>query len=254
MRIAHLSDLHFGAHRPDLVAPLIADIAAFAPDAVAISGDLTQRAEAGEFAAARAFLATLPVPCLAVPGNHDIPRNPIERFTDPRGRWLRYLGQPTEGVIELSGGTVVGLDTVRRMQSHLDWSAGGIPPARLDRLLRRLAAARPPVAIVAHHPLRHPVWAAERALPHGAAEAIGALQQTGVAAILAGHLHRAAHIPGLPPILVEGSSLSHRVRGEPNGWSLVEFGAAGVTVRRRITHGLDWTDVAPAEFGFTPAA
>ena len=43
-RIAHLSDLHFGAEIPDVVAALVEDVARAKPDLVAISGDLTQRA------------------------------------------------------------------------------------------------------------------------------------------------------------------------------------------------------------------
>ena len=84
IRIAHLSDIHFGAHRPALVRPMIEDITRFAPDAVAISGDLTQHARRAEFEAAAAFIAALPAPVVAVPGNHDIPaRALMERMFRP---------------------------------------------------------------------------------------------------------------------------------------------------------------------------
>ena len=55
-RIAHLTDLHFGAEDPAVVEALVADLAADPPDLVAVSGDLTQRARLTEFRAARAFL------------------------------------------------------------------------------------------------------------------------------------------------------------------------------------------------------
>ena len=42
--IVHLSDIHFGRVDPRLVAPLVAAIHEIAPDLVAVSGDLTQRA------------------------------------------------------------------------------------------------------------------------------------------------------------------------------------------------------------------
>ncbi|WP_255568914.1 metallophosphoesterase family protein [Neoroseomonas alba] len=244
MRIAHLSDLHFGAHRPELVAPLIEDIARFDPAVIAISGDLTQVASASEFAQAAAFLAALPAPVVAVPGNHDIPKVAIlERMLDPRRRWFRAIAPTTEPGVILPGLAVLGLDTVRRAQAHLDWSAGGISERRLARLAARIAAARPrSVVVVAHHPLRHPAWAGDRALPAGADAALAAMQRAGVTAVLSGHLHHMAAPPGTPPVLIGGSSLSHRVRGVPNSWSLVDAGTAAPTVRVRVASGAGWRD------------
>ncbi len=244
IRIAHLSDLHFGAHRPELMAPLIADVAAFVPDAIAVSGDLTQLALPSEFAQAAAFLAALPAPVVAVPGNHDIPKTAIlERMIDPRRRWLRSIAPTTEPGVILPDLAVIGLDTVRRMQAHLDWSAGGISERRLLRLMARIAAAGSrTVVVVAHHPLRHPAWAGDRALPIGAARALEAMRRSGVAAILSGHLHRAAAPVGAPPVLIGGSSLSYRVRGVPNSWSLVELDGAVPQVRVRVALGAEWRD------------
>ena len=48
-KIVHLSDLHFGRVDQALLEPLAARVRAIAPDLVAVSGDLTQRARAGEF-------------------------------------------------------------------------------------------------------------------------------------------------------------------------------------------------------------
>ncbi|CAH0261392.1 metallophosphoesterase [Roseomonas sp. CECT 9278] len=242
IRIAHLSDLHFGAHLPALIAPLIDDIVAMQVDAVAISGDLTQHADPVEFRQAADFLAALPVPYVAVPGNHDIPgANLLERMTDPRGRWRRHVAAVTEPMLLLPGAALVGLDTVRRVQPHLDWSAGGISTGRRLRLemrLRALAGRR--LVVVAHHPLRHPAWGAGRASPLGAGAALATLRQAGVAAVLSGHLHRADVVGGSPPIVLAGSSLSHRTKGEPNSWMLVQVDAAGVRALRRVAYDGAW--------------
>lgn len=248
IRIAHLSDIHFGAHRPALIAPLIDDIARFAPDAIAISGDLTQHARQMEFETAAAFIAALPAPVVAVPGNHDIPARAVfERMFDPRRRWRRFVSQTTEPALLLPGLALIGLDTVRRVQPHLDWSAGGISPARLARLTTRIeAAGQRRVVIVAHHPLRHPPEALGRARPLGAGAALAMMDRAGVCAVLSGHLHHAAPIPGRPPVVICGSTLSYRIRGVPNGWSLVELheGRPPV-VRQRVASGLTWHDAAP---------
>ena len=71
--IAHLSDIHFGRVDPAVVDALIDTLTAVAPDLVALSGDLTQRARSGQFRAARRFLDRLPRSLLVVPGNHDVP-------------------------------------------------------------------------------------------------------------------------------------------------------------------------------------
>src|SRR6202011_335916 len=67
--IAHISDLHFGRVNAAILPALTAAITAAKPDLVAVSGELTQRARATEFSAARQFLDTLPKPQIVVPGN-----------------------------------------------------------------------------------------------------------------------------------------------------------------------------------------
>ena len=66
--IAQITDLHFGAEDPHVVASLLEELNGDPPDLIAISGDLTQGARMSEFHAARAFLSQLGAPGLAVPG------------------------------------------------------------------------------------------------------------------------------------------------------------------------------------------
>ncbi len=47
--------------------------ASMQPEAVVVSGDLTQRARYAQFYACKHFLDSLNLPYLVVPGNHDIP-------------------------------------------------------------------------------------------------------------------------------------------------------------------------------------
>ena len=48
-RIAHLSDVHFGRHDPQVVEAVEAFLAEKRPDLVVISGDFTQRARTDQF-------------------------------------------------------------------------------------------------------------------------------------------------------------------------------------------------------------
>ena len=111
--LVHLSDLHFGAADPSIVAALVRDVAAVRPDAIAVSGDLTQRARRHQFEAARAFLQSLPAPQVVVPGNHDVPLyNLVARFARPLGTFRRYIGNTRNylGDTELA---IVGANSTR---------------------------------------------------------------------------------------------------------------------------------------------
>jgi 3',5'-cyclic AMP phosphodiesterase CpdA len=260
-RIVHLTDLHFGADDPAVVAGLTATLNADPPDLVAISGDLTQGARHREFRAARAFMDGLRAPCLAVPGNHDItPYQLEERFLDPYRRWHQQIGPETEPVWQDGTVAVLGLNTARRAGLHPDWSRGRITRGRLARLLERLDALPPHLVriVVAHHPLLPPETLPLQTVVGGAARALAAFAAHGVRLVLAGHLHRSYSrmvTPGsggggggggaAPMILQGGSATSTRLRGEPNAFGVVEMGADGAL----MVAGWVWTGLAWAREG-----
>jgi 3',5'-cyclic AMP phosphodiesterase CpdA len=235
LRIAHLSDLHFGEADAAMAARLRDAVLAARPDLVAVSGDLTRDAQPEEFAQALAFLRALEVPFLVVPGNHDIPRWDLwARFLRPRRRWHAAVGAEAVESVVAGDAALVALDTTRRAQWHRDWSAGGVPPERAEALrtgLRRLAGLRR--FVVAHHPLRHPAGIAGRREPARAREVLGLLAEEGVEAVLSGHLHVSAVLPGVPPVVLAASALSPRHKGEPNGWNLLTLAERGFAVERR---------------------
>jgi 3',5'-cyclic AMP phosphodiesterase CpdA len=246
-RVAHLSDLHFGEADPARVAELAADVRAAAPDAVAISGDLTRRAQPEEFEAAFTFLAGLGAPLLVVPGNHDIPHSALwERFMTPKRRWrAARITAPAER-LDLDHVRLIGLDTVSRAQWHADWSAGAVPQHRLDRLAAELAVGGgKPTLVICHHPLVHAAWARARRTPRGAAETIALLRREGVAGVLCGHLHRAEVTPldhrrAGPWQVMAPSAFSPRGVGAVNGWNLVEWEGEELRITTREVTARGW--------------
>jgi 3',5'-cyclic AMP phosphodiesterase CpdA len=73
--IYHVSDLHFGHPAiPDQIDAIEEEIREGAYDVVAISGDFSQRARAGELLRGRSFMrdAAKYSKVIAVPGNHDV--------------------------------------------------------------------------------------------------------------------------------------------------------------------------------------
>lgn len=244
-RIAHITDLHFGAEDPAVVAALSAELNADRPDLVAVSGDLTQSAHIAEFEAARAFLDGLRSPWLAVPGNHDIPPyDLVERFTDPYRRWRTLIAAETEPMWRNGEVAVIGLNSARRWGLHWDWSRGRVTRKRLRRLLARLDAAPPGLVrvVMTHHPLLPPEAAPLLPVAGRAAAALAALARHRVALVLGGHLHRGyARVASGGPLVLQGSTAtSVRLRGEPNAYNRISFEEGVPVVEVRTWHDGAW--------------
>ena len=112
-RVLHLSDLHFGrGDSPESIEALARLVAETQPELVIASGDLTHRGRRDQHEQASAFLRSLELPLLVIPGNHDIPYTFPKRFTSPWQEFER-LWQTTEPVHRSDGLVVVGLNSVR---------------------------------------------------------------------------------------------------------------------------------------------
>ena len=237
--LVQLSDLHFGRTDAALIEPLLDAIADIAPDVVVVSGDLTQRAKASEFVAARAFLDRFPQPCIVVPGNHDVPLyNVLRRFRHPLKRYGKYFGidsAPFHGDGEIA---IVGINTAR----SFTFKDGRINPQQVEATCRRLHSAGENAVriIVTHHPF-------EQAQKHGK-DLVGraAMAMTGFAGchvdlILSGHLHAGVthvsetryDIDGYAALLVQaGTATSLRRRGEPNSFNMILVDWPAISVER----------------------
>lgn len=265
MRIAHLSDLHFGHHDERLALTLAADIAGQSPHLVVVSGDFTQIGSRSEFARARSFLDELTAPVFAVPGNHDVPAIDIpRRFLDPYGYYRRYVASELEPFLETDGVAIAGLRTVRRVRPGLDWAQGLISREQLRRLERRFERAGREAfrVVVAHHPLLYPEEPMQKPMRRvdAADRALRAFVRMGVRLVLSGHFHlsyvRRYEHPGsvhdgapmgmrraaAAPILVvqASSTISTRLRGQPNAYNLVDIEGEAVTVSVREWVGNSW--------------
>ncbi len=74
MKIAHLSDLHFGASiSPEKLKALSSDLLDQQPDLIVVSGDVTDRGHTKQFRQAKNFLDSTCSPYLTIPGNRETP-------------------------------------------------------------------------------------------------------------------------------------------------------------------------------------
>lgn len=194
-RIAHLSDIHFGANDPKIVSATEAWLERHQPDLVVISGDFTQRARIAQFREASAWVNRLRAaghPILAIPGNHDIPLyDVVTRFAAPLRRYKRYISNDLSPWFENEQVAVLGINTAR----SLTFKDGRINRVQMALIEERFATVSPEKTriLVTHHPLF--------AMPIGAgtelSEAVGrheravtAVCRAGVHVALAGHFHR----------------------------------------------------------------
>lgn len=211
-RIAHLSDIHFGAHDPTIVAATVAWLDSHRPDLVIISGDLTQRAKVEQFRQASEYLKAIRAtgcPTLVVPGNHDVPLyDVIRRFGAPLDRYKKYISPDLCPWFENDEVAVLGINTAR----SLTIKDGRISHDQMAMLRDRFASvslAKTRI-LVTHHPLFAMPIAEEGALSEAVGRhdaAIEAVADAGVHLALAGHFHRTYAEAALKMVESAGSVL-----------------------------------------------
>jgi 3',5'-cyclic AMP phosphodiesterase CpdA len=164
--LAHISDLHFGGFA-DLkqIEALEEFIPTLEVTAIAVSGDLSQRARHGEFQAAHVFFHRMKMktPTLVVPGNHDIEwwRSPLGLLGEKRkyAKYLRYY-HDLRPVLKVPGAIIAGaLSSYGVAFGSLTWNLrdlavkGHLPRSETRRIQKLFTGEPPELAkvLVVHH-------------------------------------------------------------------------------------------------------
>jgi len=243
-KIAHISDLHFGRVDPEVADALVADLSGLQPSLVIISGDITQRARARQFSAARDFLNRIPFPKLTVPGNHDIPLyNLGRRFLSPLGRYKRFITHDLSPSYTDEEIAVFGINTAR----PFTWVNGRISEAQIEHVCGR--AKRLPAGlfkiVVTHHPFIPPPRGAPLRVVGRAGQALRSLEECGFELVLSGHFHM-AYMDDVSVareamerriLVVQASTLSTRRRGEPNAYNIINVNRPRLSIKTRAWNG-----------------
>jgi 3',5'-cyclic AMP phosphodiesterase CpdA len=249
--LAHVSDLHFGrpavSERLDALRNLLDGVE---PDAIAISGDLTQRCSSREFAKARAYLNALGriAPCIVIPGNHDIRwLGAVARNLGPAGRlrekvhnfkysrYRRYISEDLSPSLEVPGAVIAGLNTAHGIsrgsltKRFRDLGViGHVKHADIERVKAAFEAADPAAArivMIHHNPIR-----GELSGRHGLAnteQALHAFSDLGTELVLCGHDHQdAVHTieKGAHGLVIStAGTISNRIKpGRASSFNLVQ--------------------------------
>ena len=263
--LAHVSDLHFGRDADlEQVEALEEMVPSLRPDAIVISGDLTQRARHGEFQRALAFARTLGrgAPTLVLPGNHD-----VQWWASPFGilgterkytKFRRYFGPELSPRLAIPGAVIAGALTSHGVAvGSLTWNLnnlavmGHLPAAEILKATRYFQAAPPgAVRVLAVH---HNVLPGAISRRMGLARwdrAQQRLRASGADLILCGHDHQegAGQIDGTVVVSTAGTHTG-RTRGKrASAFNLVSVTQDSIDIQHmrwdRSQHGFLPADLA----------
>lgn len=205
IRIVHLSDIHFGG-RADLtqVTALERLVPELEPDAVVISGDITQRARHGEFQRALALVRHLEAtaPVLVVPGNHDTTwwRTPFDLLGRDlkHAKYRQYFGDTLGPVLRIPGAVIVGTVSAHGLAAgSVTWNPrdltvkGHLPRSETDRAAREFGNRGDGdlKVLVLHHNVLRGQISERMGLAHWR-DAQRRLARSGADLVLCGHDHQ----------------------------------------------------------------
>ncbi len=272
-RILHTSDLHFG--RPAVAAQLDSlkgCIKELTPDAVAISGDLTQRCSNSEFVKARRYLDSIreTAPVIVIPGNHDVrwigavARNFDFGLLGNRSahefkysKYARHISPELNPSLTIPGAIIAGCNTAHGIsrgsltRRFRDLGVIGHVNKRdlrkVEEAFTRAAPDAARIVMIHHNPIK-----GETSGRHGLANTRRALQafdSLGTELVLCGHDHQDAVYTveegafGL--VISTAGTISNRLRaGRPSSFNLVTTDDDALSITTYAWHNPE---------GFAPA-
>jgi 3',5'-cyclic AMP phosphodiesterase CpdA len=246
------------------------------PDAIAVSGDLTQRCSNAEFEQAREYLDRMrqTAPVLVIPGNHDIrwlgavARNlglfGRQAHEFKYSRYFRYISEDLSPTLEVTGAVIAGVNTAHGIsrgsltRRFRDLGVIGHVKRRdiekVEMAFESAAAETTRIVMIHHNPVK-----GENTGRHGLAntkEALSSFSALGADLVLCGHDHQEAihtveeTAPGL--VISTAGTISNRVRaGRPSSFNLVETDDSELSI---ITYSWESSGFQPSKMRGFPRA
>jgi 3',5'-cyclic AMP phosphodiesterase CpdA len=231
-------------HRAEVLARVVADLKASAPDHIAVTGDLANISLAGEYAPARAWLQSLGTPhdVSLVPGNHDVYVRGIARHL--HSHWGAYMrgdaASVDTGEVEFPflrrRGPLALIGLSSAVPSAPFMATGRLGDKQITRLASLLDRCRAEgmfrVVLIHHPPLSTPRRHFKRLID--GAKLRAALEKHEAELVIHGHDHThsliylaGAHRP-VPVLGVPSASQASRRGHPPAGYNLYRIeGQAG---------------------------
>lgn len=251
MKIIHLSDLHFGTERPELIRLVQQDIATLKPNIIVVSGDLTQRARTDQYKKAKSFLQSIHIPVLCVPGNHDIPLyNLIARFGFPFYQYKKWISPSLCIHHNQENIAILGINSVTPYKAM-----GGYITDKQLQLVKEFFHEKltEKIKIVIMH---HNLISSERHKTiNDADKIIDVFAQCKINLVLSGHIH-AAHVELLKHkynnnlyVVTAGTAISTRTTA-PNSYNILDISGSQFKLIVRAFSGTQFMNVNENVFAF----
>jgi Icc protein len=205
VRIAHISDLHCGSryHIPSLATRVVDELNQLEPDAVVVTGDLTDMGFAPEMRAAHRLLAR--IECerkVVLLGNHDA-RNVGDEL------YVTLFGSRSSE-LQFGGMRVLGIDS-----SEPDLDSGHVGRTSYTWIEEKFADPEEfKILAMHHHLVPVPGTGRERNIVRDAGDLLRVLAANGTDLVLCGHKH-VPNVWRLEDMLIvnAGTCCTHRLRG-----------------------------------------
>ncbi len=251
VRFVQVSDPHWGSKADRALEGgfrnLVEEID---PELIVVTGDLTHRNLSAQHDHVAAYFRSLGPPLLIVPGNHDMPMLPPQRFTHTFDEFER-VWETTDPVYRSDTLVVCGLNSARPWRQQ----GGALDATQLQAVAQCFAdAPTNALRVVAlHHHLLGAPW---RTLKLPLADRSGALKsliESGAELIVSGHVHQSVVVERrefeLVPEAVSSTVLATAPgfghprswrRGEARGLHVFSADEETLTV---LTHALQGTEL-----------
>jgi 3',5'-cyclic AMP phosphodiesterase CpdA len=243
LTVLHCSDLHFGHPAvPEQYEAIEALIQERRFDVVAISGDVSQRARAGEFQRAREFIrqAQKVSRTIVVPGNHDVAWwfAPLG-IGDPGrlyAKYRLYVEQNLEPALRVPGATFVGLNTSHGITMQtLTWNMrdlsiiGHLTREQVEHArteFERSPASDARIVVMHHNPVKGQL--SQRYGLKNTQQLLSAFGEMRVNLVLCGHDHQEAvhyveHTQRGTVISISGTISDRSRGGRPSSVNLIRI-------------------------------
>jgi len=230
MEIVQLSDIHVGAQfRADIFEKVIEEVNSLNPDAVVITGDLTNEGLKEQYEKCKALISKIHVEkIIAVSGNHDYRNTGYLHFK-------KYF--PFQTINELSDDVVlITLGTARP-----DRDEGEVGYRQISWLERTMKKYQSKTTILAmhHHLIGIPDTGSDRLTIIDAGDVLRATLDSNVNLVLCGHKHR-PWLWDFNNLLIAnaGSVSSERVRGFfENSYNIIKIENGNISVDLKVVGG-----------------
>jgi 3',5'-cyclic-AMP phosphodiesterase len=245
VRIALLSDTHVAVdgeatprkafHRTgELLERAVEDANGRDVDRIVLAGDLTKDGHPDEFALFEERVEGADAPMLAVPGNHDVPKETDDHETPPLSRFARRYAPELPFSHRVGPLTLIGLNSAETPEGTLSGvHHGQVSADQLAWLDGALDRAAVPLVVVHHNPLSLPqvvdratewpwhVYRHADPMPF-----LSLLRGHGVPLVIAGH----QHVPSLRYENGLVQVIAPALASYPLSYLLVEIGPSGTTL------------------------